>query len=211
MKKDKIEVWRIGRHRLVCGDSMKKSVRDLALKGYGRPRLCLTDPPFGAAGFGEPPAYLTLAFLHSITAPIVVMTYPVDLNFHMLADSTRGWNMREICWVRPGKTQHVPILIFWRRTRKEEPPKLSSSVVVYTDSLRRNDGVRPRPAALWRKLIYSYSLFTGVVFDPFAGSGTTIFACESTQRTCVTIEIDRDLCTKIIHRAKRFNLKVQKL
>lgn len=55
------DVWVLGPHRLVCGDSTIPSVVQAALRGY-RPRLMVTDPPYGveydpawrkAAGIGS--------------------------------------------------------------------------------------------------------------------------------------------------------------
>jgi DNA methylase/ParB-like nuclease domain len=40
------DVWLLGRHRVICGDSTKPAVLDLVLAGV-RPQLCLTDPPYG--------------------------------------------------------------------------------------------------------------------------------------------------------------------
>ena len=42
------DVWLLGRHRLVCGDSTDPAVVELALAGV-RPHLMCTDPPYGVA------------------------------------------------------------------------------------------------------------------------------------------------------------------
>ena len=40
------DVWQLGRHRLVCGDSTDAAVVEVALAG-ARPHLMVTDPPYG--------------------------------------------------------------------------------------------------------------------------------------------------------------------
>jgi len=60
-----------------------------------------------------------------------------------------------------------------------------------------------KPAGLVRRLILNSSQIGNVVYDPFAGSGTTLIACEQTKRRCLAIEIDPAYCKTIIDRYKR--------
>ena len=39
-----------------------------------------------------------------------------------------------------------------------------------------------------------------IVLDPFGGSGSTLIACEQTDRTCYTIELDEKFCDVIVNR-----------
>ena len=39
-----------------------------------------------------------------------------------------------------------------------------------------------------------------VVLDPFGGSGSTLIACEQTDRICCTIELDEKFCDVIVRR-----------
>ena len=39
-----------------------------------------------------------------------------------------------------------------------------------------------------------------VVLDPFGGSGSTLIACEQTDRICYTIELDEKFCDVIVKR-----------
>ena len=40
----------------------------------------------------------------------------------------------------------------------------------------------------------------GVVLDPFGGSGSTLIACEQSDRSCYTIELDEKFCDVIVKR-----------
>ena len=39
-----------------------------------------------------------------------------------------------------------------------------------------------------------------IVLDPFGGSGSTLIACEQTDRICHTIELDEKFCDVIVKR-----------
>ncbi len=39
-----------------------------------------------------------------------------------------------------------------------------------------------------------------IVLDPFGGSGSTLIACEQTERVCHTIELDPKYCDVIVER-----------
>jgi DNA modification methylase len=45
------------------------------------------------------------------------------------------------------------------------------------------------------------------IYEPFAGSGTTIIAAESTGRVCLAMEIDPRYCDVIVERWQRFTGK----
>lgn len=60
-----------------------------------------------------------------------------------------------------------------------------------------------KPISLIRRLILNSSKIHDFVYDPFAGSGTTLAACEQTGRRCLTVEVDFEYCNAIINRFKK--------
>nr|MDD4508440.1 DNA methyltransferase [Eubacteriaceae bacterium] len=56
-----------------------------------------------------------------------------------------------------------------------------------------------KPVELLTKII-GVTDFCGTFFDPFAGSGTTLVACEGLGRTCYAMELDPKYCDVIIER-----------
>jgi DNA modification methylase len=48
--------------------------------------------------------------------------------------------------------------------------------------------------------ILNSSLSNCIVLDPFGGSGSTLIACDQTQRICHTIELDEKFCDVIVER-----------
>jgi len=57
-----------------------------------------------------------------------------------------------------------------------------------------------KPVALVAYPILNSSLTNCIVLDPFGGSGSTLIACEQTDRICHTIELDEKYCDVIVNR-----------
>ncbi len=118
------DVWQLGPHRLVCGDSADPNTYDL----FEEPaRVSVTDPPYDV-GLGEwvrsphenpcggvaehyfeknrtevAATGINLDFLSILPSDVLVMTYPVDAHFFELADAmkTAGFVLkRELIWVK---------------------------------------------------------------------------------------------------------------
>ena len=57
-----------------------------------------------------------------------------------------------------------------------------------------------KPIPLLAYPIQNSSLTNSIVLDPFGGSGSTLVACEQTDRICYTIELDEKFCDVIVNR-----------
>ena len=57
-----------------------------------------------------------------------------------------------------------------------------------------------KPEKLLAKLILASSSEGDLILDPFGGSGSTLIACEQTDRICYTIELDEKFCDVIVKR-----------
>jgi len=68
-----------------------------------------------------------------------------------------------------------------------------------------------KPVELVIKAIQCSSLGGEVVLDGFAGSGSTLFACEETNRVARLIEYDPWYCDVIVTRARKYQLEVEKI
>lgn len=60
------------------------------------------------------------------------------------------------------------------------------------------------PVGLPLKGIELVNKNTGIVFEPFCGSGTTLIACEQTNRICYGMELDEKYCDVIVQRWVNF-------
>lgn len=57
-----------------------------------------------------------------------------------------------------------------------------------------------KPIPLLVYPIINSSMSNTLVLDPFGGSGSTLIACEQTDRSCYTIELDEKFCDVIVNR-----------
>lgn len=98
--------------------------------------------------------------------------------------------------------KHEPCLYGW----KDGGPHFwcgdrNQSTVLEFDKPKEN-ALHPtmKPIALIEKQILNSSLRGQIVLDPFGGSGSTMIACEKTNRTCRMAELDPKYCDVIIRR-----------
>lgn len=57
-----------------------------------------------------------------------------------------------------------------------------------------------KPIPLLAYPIKNSSMTNSIVLDPFGGSGSTLIACEQTDRICFTVELDEKYCDVIVKR-----------
>lgn len=69
-----------------------------------------------------------------------------------------------------------------------------------------------KPLKLMERAILNSSQKEQIVYDPFGGSGSTLIACEQTNRKCYMMEIDPNYCSVILERWEKYtNKKAQKI
>lgn len=99
----------------------------------------------------------------------------------------------ELAWYRSYKTTKRAIMI-----------RLLHGGVVNADSKTGNNDKRyiatQKPIALMTEIIEQLTSKNDAIVDPFAGSGSTLLACERTGRTCTAIEIVPENVLTIISR-----------
>jgi len=83
--------------------------------------------------------------------------------------------------------------------------KQMSTVICFTPVMER---VIDHPAKFPVELVECYLLSCSneddLIFEPFGGSGTTLIACEKTNRQCYMMEIDPHYCQVIINRFEKY-------
>lgn len=111
----------------------------------------------------------------------------------------------EPCWyaVRRGSSAH------WRGDRKQSTlwqiPNMHSTQGNVDDG-KTNHGTQ-KPVECMRRPILNHTLRGETVYDPFLGSGTTMIACEQTERVCFGLEIDPKYVDVIVRRWENFTGK----
>lgn len=222
------DVWMLGQHRLVCGDSTKAETFTLLMDGK-LANLVVTDPPYnvnyeGSAGkikndnMGNEAFYnfLLEAFKNTEVAmakDASIYVFHADtegLNFRK-AFSEAGFYLSGTCiWKKqslvlgrsPYQWQHEPVLFGWKKSGKHNWYADRKQTTIWEFEKPKKNGEHPtmKPVALVAYPILNSSLTNCIVLDPFGGSGSTLVACDQTERICYTIELDEKYCDVIIKR-----------
>jgi DNA modification methylase len=95
--------------------------------------------------------------------------------------------------------QHELIIYGWYGTHNFAKSK-DKSVLIYPKPTTSKLHPTMKPVGLLRRLVLNSSNVGDIVFDGFSGSGSTLIACEQTQRQCLMVELDPDYCQVIIDR-----------
>lgn len=222
------DLWLLGRHRLVCGDSTKAETYELLMDGK-LANLTVTDPPYnvnyeGAAGkikndnmFGEQfYKFLLDAFTlieKSMANDASIYVFHADtegLNFRRAFDDagfylsgTCIWKKQSLVLGRsPYQWQHEPILFGWKKSGKHMwfSDRKQSTVWEFDKPKKNADHPTMKPVPLVAYPILNSSMTGCIVLDPFGGSGSTLIACEQTGRICCTAELDEKFCDVIVKR-----------
>lgn len=222
------DLWTLGRHRLVCGDSTKVDTFDLLMAG-AKANLVITDPPYnvnyeGSAGKikndnMENDAFYQFLFdaftntesVMADDASIYVFHADTEgLNFRR-AFSDAGFYLSGCCiWKKqslvlgrsPYQWQHEPVLYGWKRRGKHQWYTGRKETTIWEFDKPKKNGDHPtmKPVPLLAYPIMNSSMSNTLVLDPFGGSGSTLIACEQSDRSCYTIELDEKFCDVIVKR-----------
>ena len=222
------DVWLLGRHRLVCGDSTKADTSTALMDGK-LANLVVTDPPYnvnyeGSAGkikndnMGNEAFYdfLLAAFTNTEAAmaqDASIYVFHADtegLNFRK-AFSDAGFQLSGCCiWKKPSlvlgrspyQWQHEPVLFGWKKKGKHNwyTDRKQTTIWEFEKPKKNADHPTMKPIALLAYPIMNSSLTNCIVLDPFGGSGSTLIACEQSDRVCYTIELDEKYCDVIVKR-----------
>lgn len=98
--------------------------------------------------------------------------------------------------------RHEPCLYGWKEgaPHKWYNDRSQTTVMEYARTKVNEDHPTMKPVGLFDYLIRNSSQEQEIVFDGFAGSGTTLIACEQNNRTCYSVEIYPKYCDVIIKR-----------
>ncbi len=98
--------------------------------------------------------------------------------------------------------QHETLLYFWRG-RHEFMKSHDKSVIIHPKPAKNKFHPTEKPIPILRRLILNSSRVGDVVYDPFAGSGTTALACEMTRRRSISIDVEEKYCRIMIERIEK--------
>ena len=222
------DIWLLGRHKLICGDTTNPDTLK-KLMGEEKSNLVVTDPPYnvnyeGSAGKIKNDnmdnenfyKFLFDAFVNTesvMADDSSIYVFHADtegLNFRK-AFSDAGFYLSGTCiWKKqslvlgrsPYQWQHEPVLFGWKKKGRHQwyTGRKESTIWEFDKPKKNGDHPTMKPIPLLAYPIMNSSLTNSIVLDPFGGSGSTLIACEQTDRICRTVELDEKFCDVIVSR-----------
>ncbi len=187
------DLWILGRHRVVCGDSTSEKDRELLLDG-AHPEIMLTDPPYCSGGFQESGK---VAYLFTDWRMWVYL-------FDLVEGSGLGvrnmivWNKKSPGMGNGWRAQHELVMFAHRTKPKWDNHKGYGNVL---EATRSGNEFHPtqKPVEILEQLLDNTDWAEGVL-DPFGGSGTTLIAAESAGQPSYTMELEPRFVDVIVRR-----------
>ena len=124
-----------------------------------------------------------------------------DAGFYL--SGTCIWKKQSLVLGRsPYQWQHEPVLFGWKKKGKHQcyTGRKESTIWEFDKPKKNGDHPTMKPIPLLAYPIMNSSMSNCIVLDPFGGSGSTLIACEQTDRIARTIELDEKFCDVIVKR-----------
>jgi site-specific DNA-methyltransferase (adenine-specific) len=230
------DLWILGNHRLLCGDSTDTIALGRLMAGLNAD-LWLTDPPYnvnyeGGTGLkiqndnmkdGEFRQFLHDVYVAAncfLRAGAVFYIWHADsegYNFRGAASDV-GWKVRQcLIWLKSSlvmgrqdyQWKHEPCLYGWTEGAAHYwGSDRKQTTILEFDKPRRN-GEHPtmKPVDLFEYQMANSTKQGDIVLDSFGGSGTTLIAAERIHRKARLMELDPAYCDVIVKRWEDFTGK----
>lgn len=225
------DVWLLGKHRLMCGDSTDQETIKKLMDGK-KAKLIVTDPPYNVDYVGKTKDALKIendkmdndTFYHFLFDSYTQM-YEVAENgagiyvFHADSEGLNfrkalidaGFKLAQCCiWAKQAMVmgrqdyhwQHEPVLYGWKPTGSHywNSDRKQTTLWHFDRPFRNEHHPTMKPVPLIVYPIKNSSKIGDIVLDPFGGSGSTLIACQETDRVCRTMELDEKYADVIVNR-----------
>lgn len=221
------DIYQLGNHRLMCGDSTSIDAVEKLMDGQ-KADMVFTDPPYGVdyeginndsrggleellrGSFGN---YLSTS--KSGAACYVFHSDKCADIFHAVFREYFHFSSM-IIWAKNSLTlsrtdyqsQHEPCLYGWMKDGKHTFYGDRKQVSIWKFDKERVEGhTTPKPVALIERALQNSSKGGDIVSDFFGGSGSTMIACEKLGRQARLMELDPKYCDVIVKRWEDFTGK----
>ena len=224
------DVWLLGRHRLMCGDSTKPDNISILMNGK-KANLCITDPPYncsyeGGTGmrimndnwsdsqkfyqflldafknaYGSMADGAAIYVFHSDAEKVNFFNAVVDAGFHY--STTCIWVKNALVIGRMDfQMRHEPIIYGFKDTAKHKfyGDRKQTTVWEFDKPVKSKLHPTTKPLALIGYPIGLSSQENGIILDLFGGSGSTLIAAEQMNRIGYLMELDPVYASVIVRR-----------
>ncbi len=215
------DIWLLGKHSLICGDSNKEEIYEKLMDGK-KANLVLTDPPYGVAYDGSQgtikndnlqdedfykfllSAFTNMENIMANDASIYVFHADTKGLIFRRAFEDAGFYLSGVCpWVKqslvlgrsPYQWKNEPCLFGWKKKGKHKWYAGRSETTVWEFDKPSKNKLHStmKPVPLMAYPIKNSTAVNAIVVDPFSGSASTIIACEQIDRIGYAIELEERL------------------
>ena len=217
------DIWTLGNHRLMCGDSTSIDAVDKLMDGQ-KADMVFTDPPYGiaysSAKFNGNKAGVT----NKRNKAEMIIGDGEDFDPSFLVQMFKGakemfvWGYQYypeklgrgglIVWNKKRESQaanpHGDFELCWSRRERNKMCWLEWGGFKNKEKGEDRLHTTQKPVALALWFFENWGKGLSRIIDLFGGSGSTMIACEKTGRECYMMELDPKYCDVIIKRWKDF-------
>ena len=231
------DIWILGDHRLLCGDSTQLADVEKVLAG-GLADMVFCDPPYGVnylggtkrsiandnlgAGFEKFIYDACVAMLAVTKGALYICMSSSELDTLQKAFREAGGHWSTfLIWAKSSfsmgrsdyQRQYEPILYGWKEGNQHFWCGARDQGDVWAIKKPHRNDLHPtmKPIELAQRAIENSSKSRDTVLDTFGGSGTTLIACERSGRQARLIELDPRYCDVIVRRFQDHTGKVATL
>ena len=220
------EIYILGNHRLMCGDSTAITDVERLMDGK-KMDMVFTDPPYGvdAVGNDKRIGNNNIAKVNRYERIIgdlspdcakdavnIVLSLGVKIqiwwganNYAHALPENNGW----LYWQKNQTGDFADGELAWTNSKGSIKRFEHTWAGLIKGSEHKEKRCHPtqKPIALAEWCFDTYSKEAKSVLDLFGGSGSTLIACEKTDRQCFMMELDSHYCGVILDRWQRFTGK----
>lgn len=219
------DLFEIGEHRLLCGDSTDSDAVAKLMNGQ-KADMVFTDPPYGVdyEGINNDDRKGLEELLRGAFGNMMASTNNGGSFYCFHSDKCSdifSKVYREFChfssmiiWVKESivlsqtdyQSKHEPCMYGWfdNGTHKWYSDRKQESVWI-AKSKREEGHTTPKPIDIITKALNNSSKTNHLILDLFLGSGSTMVASHQLKRKCYGMELDPKYCQVIIDRMKKLD------
>ena len=227
------DLWKLGEHRLLCGDSTVITDVEKLMQGE-KADMVFTDPPYGinldtdysklpggkakdykkVIGDEQVDPSLIATIFHNFGYCKEVVIFGADYFAELLPNKNEGsW----LVWDKRVEEKFDRMIgsafeLCWSKQKhKREIIRLNNTLFSGEKDAQNKVHPTQKPIKVCSWILEKYSNNNDIVVDLYGGSGSTLIACEKLNRKCRMMEIDEHYCDVIIKRWEDFTGKKAEL